>query len=101
GAAAVVCRLDRVDAMLHAASPAALGGRATLVRLQATEALARRLMAGAPTNRQRRRVARLLARFAATVRRAERRGRILRVLAEGLRATVQEASRALAGISAR
>jgi len=82
--------------MLHAAPATALGGRKLLVHLERIEAQSRRLVADGPALR---RAARILGRFAPLVLQAERRGRMLHVLAEGLRATADDAARALAALA--
>jgi len=93
----VTCRLDQLDALLRAAPASALGGRALRHRLEARSALIRRLVTDARPRpaRRLRRAARALGRFLGTVRRAERRGRMLRIVADRLVTVGTETARAL------
>jgi len=95
------CRLATLAALLHGVPARALGGRRLAARLRRSTAAAERLVDAARRRPARamprlRRAASTLASFDVAVRRAERRGRLERVLAESMRALAAEASAQIA-----
>lgn len=102
GYAAVTCRLGALDALLHDAAPAALGGWRLTRRLQQKVAASLALLAQAEqassVGRERllRRVSRRLAAVTAVTTRAERSGRMQHSVAEQVLQLVSDATAQLA-----
>src|SRR6059058_4898486 len=103
---AVMCRLDALDTVLHGLPRLALGGRRLASSLQLRVAFARRLVDSASTAAGRRavrnlvRAERVLARFAAAVRRGTIRGKIARVAAGNVLALSTDAVQQLPALRA-
>jgi len=103
GLEGAMCRLQMLDAALHASPAQALGGRRVLARLRHEVSTSRRLATaayyeGGPRAVLRvRRARRALGRFAAAIGKGERRGRILPVLASRLSFLAGQAGGGLEG----
>jgi FG-GAP repeat len=98
-----MCRLQMLDAALHASPAKALGGKRMLARLRHKVSASRRLVTaayyegGPRAGRRVRRARRALGRFAAAIDKGERRGSILPVLASRLSFLAGQAGEGLVG----